>query len=1829
MTIEHDDDVRVVATGHFKLDRSRAMDKLAHFQLADHRQYVAELVAAAVCAGATEVIIHNDADDFEVEWDGAHPDLADLDGFFDALFYRGADPLQRMVQHLAQGVLGAVGLDPRWVRLHRPGLSLDLTDPRSPISTENDRTHGVRVEVRERFTFNVMREFGRKAFADLEETTWLRERAVGCPIPVEVNGTALVLDVEKALNAPAEHREPITDPQGRFSGRIWWADGTDPLVLIRDGIVAERTTLHIERCVFAGWVRCDALELDASRAKVSRDALWTTITEAIQAAIKRLLVLETTLGVLTADQREAAVSLLGGLDCPLAGVPLFDRLDGTHRYALSQLAHAPRALVTTHTDLYDPGLDLPQIQGDTKLVHLLDQWLPDKVSLGTHELRQRQEGRLRVAALQATAVPLAVKATYARTFEREGVRMALGLGLPDASWEGTVVELRIDGLTLERVPGRRTTGTAAVVRVEATGLEPSLDWSSAGPAPLKRQLVQQAEAWLQEHIPNAARQHPHHNGIRALTAEWLDIAVRAHRGAVDNLPTEVRTLPFFTTGHGTRWSLGDVDRVARAQQRLDNKNRPIIWVVPATEPTPDPTDQVLHVDETEDKLLRSAFQGRVERVGRRLADQRIARQRRSEALARRTEPHFSLLTGVHAVYQEAFQLPDFGLHGVLGLQNRDVDTSPVAILRDHVVLGTLDLPIHLPGATAVLSWDHAEPTADWSGLADPETTAFRLAEYLEPVLVRFAKETALALGVPPTPMPRWWQALLARGPKQASELSTLPFIRDAAGNTRSLADLLAHKARGSRAGRIRWVPPHTEVPEEVNRDYLIATPDQVRILELWLGARFVQRGIDALRDLLRTRERFYRSPVRPFAVPMSAVAEVEVKLADYTLRLGLDGSPHAKPGLVLDLRVDQRDLERVHRRSALPWVGVVQGPAVRPNPSYQAIEDRDLSRRIFDEAKKARELVLQRLASLAGTGENLRRTRLRVWFQLHRNGLRWLGATERNNLHRQLHNQPLVEDAAGGVHTVAQLQVAHAQGNLYVLSRNAGPVPMPADHIWVEATGRDREMLAAVAGSKLPSADRVVAELRQGAERRAGLRPEPLTPSGHYPLSSTVDLPGGGRAWVGLVPGRPGSCLLRVDRRPVAEEPLPEAHGVRVVVEHDDIEANRTFDRWASTDLARRTRREAVDAIGTVLAQGLAIPMRLGGPADATIDAALHFRSLGGQVDVEQGVLAVSHGPPLTFSDLQRLARQGPIRFAPTGTKGRPLSDANPVFVGDADRRAALATWGKVEDATEALAREQAAWDRRSAPRQSFEKPTGALFCVPVPAPATGALWATLDPSAEVLTVLDGRPLEGRKANGPIPLVGYITHPDLQPDPWFQKAQPDELRAKLAGAVHQASENALALALQPDATEEPVPDVMLLRALLRTFARKYDIRKATGTHQRLAQRPLFLASGDRRLSLLDLTRLPQSPRWVGDTRPFESLTPARPFVSVQEAFLADFIRLVGGTDSSERAREEHQVARNQKQAARPFQLPPGDWLTTAEGKQGDLQWMAGLAEDWTTPGHIELRLRGVPVHHQESDRRGLHLVIELDPSTDPLAPPKALPKGFSRALRTIHRRLVMDIGPAAVDGHHRLSRFCTSVKPAIGFLRKDKVPGQTHPSRVWLDLDVLHTTEGRRSVADLAERLRTGTTLVWGSPEDTAPSGVCVLIDSPTQRAIAEAVEWDSRISTIERWRHLESIKHQEALQAAAEAERTSRLERARSDLEPELHALVPWDQHRTELIQQALQHVTPEDNISGRPQSERVLHAWRLLDPLVQSRLGAAGVVDLARHLARRLTEVRPAELQ
>ncbi len=1888
-----EDEGALVASGSFRLDRARAVDKLAHFQLDDPRRYVAELVAAAVCAGATALHVRNDADDFELEWDGLHPTKDELDGLFDAIFYRGRDPRQRMLQHLAQGLFGAAGLDPRWVRLQRPGLTVELTDPAAPVYAENDRTEGVRVEVRERFSWGVLREWSRKAFAAPEELQLLRAVAVACPVPIFVEGRPLSLSLDDRTGPPADHAvlldttlaDTPAGPDGDgeadgtgdgvpLVGAVWLVEADSPaagVVVVRDGIVVDQVAVPVGPLALAGHLRCDAVALDASQAGVVRRGIWPAVLGRLEDAARQILA--ALLGgplpeALPLDAlQEAGLALLSGPDDPLAAVPLFADLAG-EGCSLAQLVAAPAVWLCADPSLHAPELAAPQLAAPAGLAAAGARLAARGVAAaadGPALHSRHRAGRRRRAQLAAAAVPLAVSALVVGETSAPGLQLVAGLGLlretpddrpPEA--EAVHVELRVDGLPVERcrLPGGGPGPVLVKVDSDALAADPSFTAVLPGPA-REAALAAAREAALA--LCGAALDSPHTDDplVRAVLWSWLRTARKDARssgakkredGVLAGVPEALRTAPLFRCTDGQPRGLAGLLAVARAEGRTDAKGRAVLWTVPEGARVPGATPGVAIVDGADEALLRWLVSGRVEQVQARLRDAAAAARRRELGVAAAT------VDTVAEVCARAPVTARGGLTGEVGLRRRGDAPACCAVVRERVLLATVALPLTLPGAVAAVAWSGATPRDDWSGLADPEATALALAERLEgPMLALARDEGARWLAAPGAldrPLPPWLGALLVRGPKAGAALGGLPFVRDASGAVHSLDALVAGVAALPHGRRLAVVPPALALPAAIpgcapgaglgalHAELLVADASRAPVLGAWLGPRRLRDGAALVEEVqARWARHTARAPL-PWALPDGVRGAVAVEGEGFSALLGLDARPRAVDGLTLLLRHDDRPLAEARRRGALPWVAVVRGPALAPEPTLEGLADRSVERRIFEALPAHQAAVLD--AVCGAPGDHLgRRLQRQVLAALLARRLRGLPDETTGALAAALGARPLFEDARGALHTLDAVRRAHEGGHLATVGSLPDGIEVPAGQLWLRQSRETLDLLRLALQASPPSADRTVAALRKGQQRRAELAPEPLVPPGSFAASATLPL-GPGRVWIGITAAGPARRVWRVDGRTVRTELVAGREGLLLRIEHPELGATPAFDGPAPPALVARLRADAETALATFYARcGAVLARASAAPGDPVLPdpgrvvdailAAMADRPPPAPVLDAAPLLPVSHGPPRSLATLRRVAAAGPIRVAPSGTAGRPLDPDDPVFLVSPARRTLLGRWGRVVDATADLAAEEAAWQRRAAAPLPPPTPDPSVLVVPLGGPRSGALW--IDPAGTTGLALrhEGRPLATLPLPGPLPLCGWAEDPALVPDPTFRRPVENGALKAFQEAVAAAADTALDQLLDLDAP----PPLLLLQVALASFDGRRELRRASsskgrGLRARLAREVRLETADGGHCSLARLAAMRGAPRWVGPEVTAASLDPERPFVRAPAGMLPALMRLLGGEDATARADREARAAALQAQEALPLALPGGPHPATSAGEAKTMRWVAALAAAPTAPAQVWLRVDGRPVTTATLPAPGLVAVVDQRPSRrDPLWEHVRLTQAQEVALLEARAALVREHGPALLADPEVRAAVCGLLQQSEAvrrLRRKGRLPGRRYPARAWLDAPALQGVHGALSLVDAVDAARQER-LFWvaeGPAPADGPAAAVYLRRDPTTAALVAAVGLSAPAWSA--WEQQARAARREAAAAAeAKAQARERKRRRREVKELVSGFLVGQDKVAARRTG-ALSRLGDDALDAATTPAARQALAWRLADAEVAALGDPAALVRLCGRVARQLAALR-----
>ena len=1806
---EHDAlvaDGRVISQGAFRLDRRRAMDKLAHFQLDDPHRYVLELVAAAVCSGAPSVLVTNDADDLEISWEGIHPSLEELESLFDHIFYRGEEAHGRMLQHLAQGIFGALGLEPRWLRLQRPGLSVDLTRPEEPTQGDCSREVGTAVIVRERFSWAVVREWATAPFDATHEGRLLTRAARHCPIPIQLNG--------RILKSAGDFGTPVQDPaHGILDGRLQLAiQGQGATVtLVRDGIPVEALPYSVGDLCLDGWVRVDGIGLNASQSTALRDGTFSLLEKGLRGAlIERLIAAPA-----SPERAQAALHILidGQEGCDvLDGLELFEDLSG-HKWSVNQLRMAGQILLTHDPALFAPELTAAQFH-DPRLpdkdphglaMRALRARLGDDLVRGEDLLRALAQGRQRRSELAALARPVGEQAALRHPFSEDGVEGLVAIGLlagdPLIPREvGIHLQLRVDRLPVEL---RWLAGPGpVVVQVESPGMRADPSFQRILPGPEHDRAVAVARAAVDVALARAAQELPDHPRIRPVLLSWLEASSgRSSRGRATTLPPALANVPLIRTLAGSLLSAGALLDAAKTSGR-----RPIPYV-PVDQQAPSSDPGVLSLDPPTLRALRRLLGDRLEDATQRLRAEAEAQRRRANATAR---PELRQSMEVRRPLSAA------QLRGEIGL-SLEAGPCAVEVQREGVRLATLVLPIDLPGAAAAVDWAEATPTPDWSGLADPDAAALRLAAILEAPLLALARERVVDRLAAQAPLPCWAAALLRRGREAAPELGALPFLRRADGQVYSideLEELLADPASGN---TLKTAPPGTLLDGPGARELFLADPDRIVILKRWLGEKAIRPSSGWVAELTKARRTFLLRRTGECRDPSDTRAATPFEGEGFSGSVGLDPNPEAVEGLRLDCCHQDRLLCTLRLTAPIPLVASVSGAAIEPSTHYTGLA-RDQIR--LDVHEAIRRVLGALVNTLVERGGRSPLHGIRIHRALTAARIPGLPKLSQLALAQKIEAWPLLKLLHGSTISLREAQQLHARARLALLDPSASAERGPEGLDCVLADKETRAWLVPLLpGPPPPEVDDLVRAMVEGEARRRSLEPESLTPTGSWPASASWALADGGRLWIGLrARGAPGLELCwRVEGRPIQHEERPAAVPLLLRIQHPGLKADAAWRRPAPAALVQRLREEALAApvaffswlLGTLAAPGEpgALPegvaLLLTEPQH-TLQALIRFtaRTPLTPAAMSTPLLLDSAGERVSLDRLRQLVqRSGPLRVVEPGTRGRPLDPDEQVIQADEALRSALGLWGRVLEATEALKDEEQIWRRRSAPPTFPAPPPGALLDLPAPGGRRGFLQVRSEGEDQVQLGLLGRPLGRVEPRGPVPLCGYVDDSALSPDAAFLHPVADAARSALITQLERAS----AAALDPLLDKvDPIRDrALLLRILVRAASKRRALVGASGPLARLAALPLFEDGAGGRWSPIALAGFPKGPRWVGDeVLQAPSLDPANPFIRASPPE-QDLLRpLLGGRNAEAQVAAEAEAIARRAARRLPFKLDTDDCIGTISIASGPMRAQLGLHEQPGRPGSVALRAEGRPVEDRPISLPGLVGLVEIPvEAVDPVWSSATLEPAWMAEIEEGYVALVRASSPTLLEraaSRDRLLAWLQSIAPR---LQSGKKAAAAASLRAWREAPLLQTPEGTANIAQLLDSLaRHGFVLLGPGP--SPEGGPLLLCAASFERSVVALFDpAGKRTRRIEEWQEGRARASQQAASLAAERALQARNARLTATLSPILAALLDGERAQAESSRAALALI------------DQILQAEPDLEALVSPALQQGGPEALA----------------
>lgn len=478
--------------GEFSLEAGRAREKLQAFALEKQEDILVHLLAGTVALGASKVSVRLDADDLELEFDGAELSAADLQSLFTHLLIGEGFDWRR---HLALALSAAAGLETSWIYLESANRRL-VVEVDGEELVDCPARQGNRVHIRRAPGLAVLKRFFSALFSPRLELEHVRRRCPHFPIPLSINerdeskplapvrySTSVELFHEQAKlwlgSTGPYHRRQAS--QGCHSALVGLGSLVQPgLWVQRHGVWLTRPSLEWE-LVTEMVVEAPSLTTDLSYSGVTDSPQWRELVEELRQVEQQVLeeTAATYLERSESEQKELGPLLLklaksrlpSALRLPLVpvvgGMVTLDFLDEEYQ-ARGRLLKTAR--VWTH----------PPLDGQT-VVSMLGHHghlLQERYALwdfGDSLLHQAEIYHQKLAEWLARPVSeLALKGSFAHTFEASQPRLRLGLTArldePQLQWwsQGRSV--------LYQRPAPLPAGCQALV--ENDELRTNYDWSS-------------------------------------------------------------------------------------------------------------------------------------------------------------------------------------------------------------------------------------------------------------------------------------------------------------------------------------------------------------------------------------------------------------------------------------------------------------------------------------------------------------------------------------------------------------------------------------------------------------------------------------------------------------------------------------------------------------------------------------------------------------------------------------------------------------------------------------------------------------------------------------------------------------------------------------------------------------------------------------------------------------------------------------------------------------------------------------------------------------------------------------------------------------------------------------------------------------------------------------------------------------------------------------------------------------------------------------------------------------------------------------------------------
>ncbi len=711
-----------VAEGRVRVDAGRALERLRKYRLSEPSHWVLEVVRAAVASGADEVHVRTDADDVEVRFAGnAFPEKA-MKELLEQALNDGKSADQRRAKLLGLGVAGALGVEPRFVKVTSGGVHLELAPPSAvQITKVSQRT--THVHVRKRLGVRVALSLVTGA----PEAQALFERGRRFPGALVVNG-------EKVSTGDPFHRRlsrGITETIARRGTLVAGLPEGPPLtesVLELDvlGIHVGTRTLKLPGLQLLAALRGDDMQRNVSGSDVvDTESLVGHAIQRLEALSLELLAWETKTLAETGELPARAV-LRELLTAP-----------GLHPKARDLLAEAPLLPGPGGEWVRLSALEAEARQG--RPIHIAFESFPrgsypEPAVLWESGAAWRELIRKHLRQDVAELVARRRRAAEARAdWERLPREEA---HLPEGSW---LARAPVKAGGLEGEVGVGATSGAGVVRLLSGGR-----LLQVGEVPLLAPLVLKAVVNLEGPIPDRAWESlPSEElwkkvaGPIAAAAEQAVLSivgtpesvgagrllllrlVRTGTKRVQDLPQGLRDAKLFDVLGGGQCSLSELAKEPTWRWTESARGEPLLSNEPVL---------VLRRDELE--ALQSLGKDRLSHAGALLEAERQLRRRLAGPKVPARVPDAIIRVPVAAP----------GVTGEVAIAPSEGKRGDLTLLRQGFVLEVLVIAARYGGFSACVDSPTLVPTADWDG-------ARRDAEYDKVIDAVRAAEPALAVAI--------------------------------------------------------------------------------------------------------------------------------------------------------------------------------------------------------------------------------------------------------------------------------------------------------------------------------------------------------------------------------------------------------------------------------------------------------------------------------------------------------------------------------------------------------------------------------------------------------------------------------------------------------------------------------------------------------------------------------------------------------------------------------------------------------------------------------------------------------------------------------------------------------------------------------------------------------------------------------------------------------------------------------------------------------------------------------------------------------------------------